>query len=66
VAVEGARQPSSTSSARVHRQAFIYVSTSPTTNQAEVAKLDNIRRQWEVFFQQATGGRMRAETRLRP
>jgi hypothetical protein len=66
VAVEGARQPSSTSSARVHRQAFIYVSTSPTTNQAEVAKLDNIRRQWEAFFQQATGGRMRAETRLRP
>jgi hypothetical protein len=66
VAVEGARQPSAASSSRVHRQAFIYISTSATTNQAEVAKLDNIRRQWEAFFQQATGGRMRAETRLRP
>jgi hypothetical protein len=65
-AVEGARQPSVAESARVHRQAFIYVTTSATTNQADVAKLDNIRRQWGTFFNQATNGRMTAETRLRP
>ncbi|MGH9329307.1 MAG: hypothetical protein ACRD09_02595 [Vicinamibacterales bacterium] len=66
IAVEGARQPSAAESARVHRQAFVYVTTSATTNQAEVAKLDNIRRQWVTFFSQATSGRMTAETRLRP
>jgi hypothetical protein len=66
IAVEGPRQPSAAESARVHHHAFLYISTSPTTNSAEVAKLDNIRRQWEVFFNQATNGRMRAETRLRP
>jgi hypothetical protein len=65
IAVEGARQPSAAESPRVHHQAFIYVTTSAATNQAEVAKLDNIRRQWETFFSQATNGRMTAETRLR-
>jgi hypothetical protein len=65
IAVHGPRQPSAADSPRVHRQAFIYVVTGATTNQAEVAKLDGIRRQWEAFFLQATGGRMRAETRLR-
>ncbi|HEX2445668.1 MAG TPA: hypothetical protein VHJ77_17110 [Vicinamibacterales bacterium] len=66
IAVEGARQPSALESSRVHRQAFIYVTTSAATNQAEVAKLDNIRRQWLNFFSQATNGRMTTETRLRP
>jgi hypothetical protein len=66
MAVEGPRQPSALESSRVHRQAFIYVNTSAATNQADVAKLDNIRRQWVNFFSQATNGRMAAETRLRP
>jgi hypothetical protein len=66
IAVEGPRQPSALESPRLHRQAFIYVTTSATTNQADVAKLDNIRRQWVNFFSQATNGRMTAETRLRP
>jgi hypothetical protein len=66
IAVEGARQPSAPESPRLHRQAFIYVTTSAATDQAEVAKLDNIRRQWVTFFSQATNGRMTAETTLRP
>jgi hypothetical protein len=65
IAVHGARQPPSAQAPRLHRQAFIYVVTGPATNQAEVTKLDTIRRQWEGFFQQATDGRMRVETRLR-
>jgi hypothetical protein len=66
IAVHGPRSPSSSQSARVHRQAFIHVvGASRSVNDAEVAKIDRIRSQWEGFFLQATEGRMRAETRLR-
>ena len=63
----GARQPSVSNSARVHRQAFIYVlSNGRTLDQAQVDKVDRIRRAWATFFRDGTNSRMTAETRLRP
>ena len=67
VAVMGRRVPGSSTSPRVHRQAFLFVrSRGGTVDPAQVAKIDRIRRTWESFFVDATDGRMRAETRLRP
>ncbi|MEN3339841.1 MAG: hypothetical protein V7647_3517 [Acidobacteriota bacterium] len=66
VAVLGPRVPSAAESAKVHRQAFVYVPTAGrTADAAQVNKLDQIRRAWEGFFLQATGGRMTAVTTLR-
>ncbi len=67
IEVEGPRQPSADQSPRVLRQAFIYlVGEGRTADPADVARLDRIRAAWETFFSEATEGRMRAETRLRP
>lgn len=67
IAVHGPRVPSAVGSPRVLRQAFVYVvSVGRTLDQAQVAKVDRFRLAWEAFFQRATDGRMRAETRLRP
>jgi hypothetical protein len=64
-AIHGPRFPNSDQSARIHRQAFVYViGQGRSADAGQVNKLDNIRRQWEGFFLQATDGRMRAETRL--
>jgi hypothetical protein len=66
VAANGPRQPSVGESPRLHTQAFIYVAGAGRTAAADqIDKLDRIRRQWESFFVQATGGRMRVETVLR-
>ena len=65
IAVMGSREPSSRDAPRVHRQAFIFVVTTARDPAAEIARLDNIRQAWEGFFSEATGGRMRLETRLR-
>jgi len=66
IAILGTRSPSSADSARVHRQAFLYVaSAGKTADTGQVAKEDGIRRAWEAFFQQATDGRMQAITTLR-
>jgi hypothetical protein len=66
IAVLGARSPSSADSARVHRQAFLYVvSAGKTADSGQVSKLDGIRRAWETFFFQATDRRMQAITTLR-
>ncbi|HEU4939750.1 MAG TPA: hypothetical protein VFT39_25045 [Vicinamibacterales bacterium] len=66
VGVLGARSPSSADSARVHRQAFLYiVSAGKTADSGQVAKIDGIRRAWETFFFQATDRRMQAITTLR-
>ena len=65
LAIHGPRVPSAAESARIHRQAFIYVvGGGRNAEPAQISKLDRIRRQWEDFFRQATDGRMRAETRL--
>ena len=67
IEIEGPRVPSADESPRVHRQAFIYViGEGRTADTEDVEKLDKIRLQWETFFSEATEGRMRVETRLRP
>ena len=67
IEVLGRRQPSAADSSKVHRQAFLFVvGKDRTADPAAVAKVDRIRREWEMFFAHATDGRGRAETRLFP
>ena len=66
IAVNGPRQPAAAQSPRVHRQAFIFLVAQTNVSNSDIDKVDRIRREWEPFFVQATGNRMRAETRLRP
>jgi len=66
IAIHGPRSPNSSQSSKVHRQAFIYVvSAGRSPDSSQINKIDNIRRQWESFFLQATDGRMTANTALR-
>jgi len=66
IAINGPRTPSAAESAKVHRQAFLYlVSAGRSADSVQVSKLDDIRRAWEAFFFQATDGRMQAITTLR-
>jgi large repetitive protein len=66
VAIQGPRSPSVADSVKVHRQVFVYISSAGhTADPAQASKLDQIRRAWEVFFLQATDGRMPAVTALR-
>jgi hypothetical protein len=66
IAVEGTRSPSVNESSKVHRQAFIFLSSAGRTPAAAaITKLDRIRTQWEPFFRQATDGRMVVTTTLR-
>jgi len=66
IATMGRREPSSGSSARTHRQAFVYiVSNGRTLEQGQVDKLDRIRREWASAFRTATNSRMTLETKLR-
>jgi hypothetical protein len=65
-AIQGDRVPSPVDSAKVHRQAFVYlVSSGKTADPVQVNKVDLIRRAWEAFFLQATERRMQAITTLR-
>jgi hypothetical protein len=66
IAIHGPRSPSSVDSSKVHRQAFVYISSAGHTADAgQVAKIDLIRRAWEAFFFDATDRRMRLVTTLR-
>ena len=66
VAANGPRSPSAAEAPRVHAQAFIYVvGPGRTVAPDQVEKLDRIRRAFEPFFLDATGGRMRVVTELR-
>jgi hypothetical protein len=66
IAIHGSRSPDVAGSPKVHRQAFVYVTTGGRSAASDqVSKLDNIRRQWESFFRQATSNRMTAVTTLR-
>jgi hypothetical protein len=65
VAAMGPRNPPASRSPRVHRQAWVYVvGRGRTADPAAIAKLETIRRAFEGFFSDATGGRMSVETRL--
>ena len=60
------RAPAFPNTARVHRQAFVYIVTNGRSVDAGLAsKVDRFRTQWEPFFLQATEGRMTAITKLR-
>jgi hypothetical protein len=66
IAIHGARDPDVNTSAKVFRQAFIYiVSNGRSLDTGQVGKLDRIRAQWELFFAGATENKMTANTRLR-
>jgi hypothetical protein len=65
VAAMGPRNPPASRSPRAHRQAWVYVvGRGRTADPAAIAKLETIRRAFEGFFSDATGGRMSVETRL--
>jgi hypothetical protein len=65
VAVMGRRNPPAAQASRLHRQAWVYVvGRNRSADAAALAKLDAIRRGFEGFFAQATGGRMSVDTRL--
>lgn len=66
IAIHGDRVPTAAAAPRVHRQAFILVSSAGSTPAASaIAKVDRIRLEWEAFFRTATDGRMTAVTTLR-
>jgi hypothetical protein len=65
IAIHGDRQPAVDQTSKLHRQAFILVVTAGRDpDSAHIDKIDRIRRAWETFFLEATGGRMTADTRL--
>jgi hypothetical protein len=67
IEVMGPRQPSAAVSPKLHRQAFLFVvGRGRSAGMTAIAKIERIRRAWESFFAQATSGRARVETRLRP
>ena len=64
--VMGRREPSSSSSPKTHRQAFVYVvSNGRTLDEAQIDKLERIRSAWPDFFREATARRMSVQTSLR-
>jgi len=66
IAVNGQRSPSVADSPKVHRQAFVFVSSAGNTaSSSAIAKLDRIRTEWEAFFRNATDQRMSVTTTLR-
>lgn len=66
IAIQGDRVPAAAAAPRVHRQAFIFVSSAGSAPAASaIAKVDRIRLEWEAFFRTATDGRMTAVTTLR-
>jgi hypothetical protein len=65
IAVVGPRVPAAADSAKVYRQAFVYVvSAGQTADPSAIAKLDRIRVAWDQFLSAATDSRMQADTRL--
>jgi hypothetical protein len=65
IAIHEERQPAWNQTSKVHRQAFILVVTAGRDPDSDhIDKIDRIRRAWEAFFVEATGGRMTADTRL--
>jgi hypothetical protein len=66
VAAVGARQPSVDGSPKLHRQAWVYVIGRGTTPaQADLTRLDRMRREFEPYFRRITENRMTLSTALR-
>ena len=64
VVVNGARQPSADQSAKVHRQAFIYVTLGEPNDAQAIEKIERIRAAFEAYFVHSTDGRGAVESRL--
>ncbi|MDA0205159.1 MAG: hypothetical protein O3A53_02655 [Acidobacteria bacterium] len=67
VAAEGPRKPDQSMAPRSFNFAFVLLveEGSPAPSDEDIAKIDLIRREWETFFEQATGYRAEAATELR-
>lgn len=65
-AAEGPRKPDHSMAQRSFNFAFVLLveNGAPPPSEEDVAKLDRIRREWEMFFEQATGYRATASTEL--
>ena len=62
----GPRVPSSATSPKAWRQAWIYLTQRGSTpSAADIARIDTWRAAWETFFTQGTDGRMRLDAKLR-
>ncbi len=66
VAAEGPRKPDHSMAQRSFNFAFVLLveEGAPAPSESEIAKLDRIRREWEIYFEQATGFRFTANTEL--
>jgi len=64
IASLGARRPAASSSLPPWRQAFVYVSVGGAPDAAVIAKVDQLRKQWEPFFRAAVNQRRSVDTRL--
>ncbi|HET7747016.1 MAG TPA: hypothetical protein VFM29_06920 [Vicinamibacteria bacterium] len=66
VAAMGSREPDASRSPRLHRLGFVHVvGRGRSAQPGALAKLERIRAGFTTFFQNATGGRMTLDTRLR-
>ena len=66
IEVLGPRVPSADESPRVHRLAFVYVTSANAFRDEHLARLGRIREQFGPFFSRATGNRMAVRTTLTP
>jgi len=65
IEANGPRLPAAAVAQKNYNFAFVLVTpTAQPASPEEIQKLDTIRRSWEEFWGQATGGRSRANTRL--
>lgn len=67
VATEGPRLPDHSMAQRSFNFAFVLMveDGGPAPSEQDIAKLDRIRREWEPYFERATGYRAEANTELR-
>ncbi len=64
IAALGPRRPASSTALPPWRQAFVYVSVGGPADPAAIAKVDQLRKQWEPFFRAAVNQRRSVDTRL--
>lgn len=66
VAAEGPRKPDHSMAQRSFNFAFVLLveEGAPAPSESEIAKLDRIRREWETYFEQATGPLVTTNTEL--
>ena len=60
----GQRRPAASTTLPPWRQAFVYVSVGGPADPAAIAKVDQLRKQWEPFFRAAVNQRRSVDTRI--